>query len=1096
MPYVPGKGTTDAQRKAIGKLTYDVGVAVHSEYSRRVTWGYGADFIDLCYEWGYAHATTFWYRSFHSYAWGEGEGFTEDELKSVLIPNLDAKLPVGIRIYNIYYEDDSAHFVVADGYGYMWDESLFCVHLNFGWSGNSDAWYVLPDFNAGHNWYTTINYLYGNIYPEGPETGGIVSGRVLSSATSKPASGIVVTARNSDGDVKYAVTDAKGIYSFILPGSGGMVWNEDKWPDDDWDYDYDGGNNEESEETPIDWEISIENAWPEYESESQRSYSRSIRDSENHYGLDFSVDIYTVTFDPNGGSGGVSSRKSNIVGELPQTTRRGYTLKGWFTEQSGGTEVTASTWPSEDMTCYAQWEPIAYEVSFDANGGSGYMAPMEFVYDEAQMLSPNEFSKAGASFQGWSLSPSKTVSFADGESVMNLLAAPGTITLYAVWADENAVVVDTGTYFKATLFELGYDVPTDGKTVYSVVAKGLPSGLALKCNAAVKDKKGRVTKPAKVEWWIEGVPTATLDFLTNPPYLVITVEGETTTEPLVLESLQKVTELGELALGKSINTNGWLAGVGAGWSVTGLPTGLSFATKKVTKKSGKTTVTVAEAYSVYGKTTKAGLFTITAKKKVGAYYEAKKFRVLVTPSAVDTSRFGEDLTDMETMAYLPFEWYLTNDVSSVNGKVAKVTGLPTGLTFAAANTYAYTNPKKKTGKYLKQSAQTIVGTPTKPGTYVVTFTKNVKSGKTTVAKTSQVLWKVIPNDAELGLGFNSQGGVVESGTVGLNYGNLMAFTATSGATVTASGLPAGMSLVDLGGGNYAFKGFTTKAGTYLVTVKAALNGKTVTQRVALKVDGLPAWAKGTFDGYIWGTESGELGARNTNGLATVTVSAAGKISGKFQEYGTNWTFSAASYAEFNGTAYYAPVTAKYAYKVKSGKTTVTKYLTRNLVLAVSERRVEDNEPYEGDEALSRGFAMLEEEGGATVEAWQNLWGREDYKAVGKALFYVSKAKPYRTFTFKGSTDEGAAIGLTDAETLSFKVMPTGAVTATLSFDTGRQKTDTKTKKKVPVIYTATCVTAIIPTTAANSDPFRGEVFVYFAPSPANGFVGFAVCMSL
>ena len=113
---------------------------------------------------------------------------------------------------------------------------------------------------------------------------------------------------------------------------------------------------------------------------------------------------------------------------------------------------------------------------------------------------------------------------------------------------------------------------------------------------------------------------------------------------------------------------------------------------------------------------------------------------------------------------------------------------------------------------------------------------------------------------------------------------------------------------------YGFTGFTAKAGTYLVTVKATLKGRTVTQRVALKVDALPAWAKGTFNGVVRGREgtgngeqgiggtgngeegiegtgNGEQGIEGTgngeegigvvNGLATVTVSAAGKISGKF-----------------------------------------------------------------------------------------------------------------------------------------------------------------------------------------------------------------------
>ena len=645
-----------------------------------------------------------------------------------------------------------------------------------------------------------------------------------------------------------------------------------------------------------------------------------------------------------------------------------------------------------------------------------------------------------------------------------------------------------GEYFKATLEELGYDVPTDGKMPYTVKAFGLPAGLKLMSNKAVKDKKGKITKKANVEWWIEGVPTAALDFFTNPPYLVITVDGDTRTEMLPVDvKEQEVIDLGELELGQSINTNGWLAGVGAGWTVSGLPTGLKYATKKVTKATGsgkkKVTTTVAEAYAVYGKATKAGLFTITVKRKTGAFYETMKYRVLVKPAPVDTALFGEELTNITTMAYVPVEWDLTGDGGHagrvplpVVENVAKVAGLPVGLTFAAKNTYAYANAKKKTGKYLKQAGQTIVGTPTKPGTYVVTFTKNVTTGtgkkKKTVAKTAQILWTVTANDANLELGFNTVGGVIEGGTVGLKYGDLMAFDATEGATVTASGMPAGITLANLGGGSYAFTGFTTKAGTYLVTVKATLNGKTVTQRVALKVDGLPSWAKGTFNGYIAGVDGA------TNGLAAITVSSVGKISGKFYEGGTNWTFTAASYTGYDDAApaYSVPVVAKYAYKateiVKGNKKTVTKSVARNFTLRV------------GQDALG-GMATLEEVDGSTVEAWQNLWG-STYKAIGKKLFYTSAKKPYRVFTINGTSDIGMAMGLLPAETLSLKVTTAGAVTATMSFDTG--KTSSKGKA---VIYKPTCSTVVIPLSAADAEEFEGEVFLFFAPSPANGFPGFA-----
>jgi len=1056
MPYVPGSTTTTAQRKAIGKLTYDVGLAVNGSYSPDETWGYLGSFVDLCIEWGYAHASLY-----HESGW---KLFAKSHLYSVLIPNLSAKLPVGVGLRG---SSGGGHYVVADGYGYL--DGLFSVHLNFGWDGNSDAWYVLPGtISEGGYAFPGVEDICGNIYPNGPERGGIVSGRVLSSSTKKPVSGIVVTATNSSGEILRTKTDAKGIYAFILPAGDGGWWSS---------YDED------------EWEVSLENASP-------TSYSLRIWDDENYYDQDFSVRLHTVKFDANGGSG-TTSRTCNVLGTLPTTKRTGYTFEGWFTEPGGGVEVTETTWPTGNVTYYAHWKAIPYTVMFNANGGEGEMAPMAFLYDETQALSLNEFLRDDVPFRGWSLSPRGLLAFSDGEMVNNLTAVSnGVVTLYAVWYGD-VVTAATGDYIKAPLAVLGYDVPTDGKTPYEVKAYGLPAGLKLKCNAAVKDKKGKVVKKAKVEWWIEGVPTAALDFLTKPAYLVITANGRTETLPLLLETLaQDVKDLGEIALGTSVNTKEWLTGVGAGWSVSGLPAGLKFASKKITATSGKKPVTVAEAYSVYGKTTRAGLFTITAKKKKGAYYETKKYRLLVTPKSVDAARFGEDLTNITTMAYVPFDWGLTNDVSSIGGKVAKVAGLPAGLTFAAADTYAYKNAKKKTGKYLKQPGQTIVGTPTKPGTYVVTFTKNVKSGKTTVAKTAQILWRVIANDAPLSLGFNEAGGVVESGTVGLKYGDLLAFNATEGAKITASGLPTGIKLVDLGGGEYAFVGFTTKAGTYLVTVTATLKGKTVRQRLALKVGGLPAWAKGSFNGSVRGAGNGEWESEVTNGLAAITVSSVGKISGKFQELGTNWTFSATSYTARSAIAPYqdaficSNIVAKYAYKVKSGKTTVTKYVTRPFQFAVSSVPVVSVVSDVPDVPV-RGVVTMTEEDGSTIEAWQNLWGRANYKALGQDLFYTSKAKPYRTFTIKGASEEGAAMGLAPQMTLALKVTPNGVAIATMSFDTGRTKKDPKTKKTVKIIYKATCQTVVIPCSPADAETFEGVVLLYFAPSLANDFEGFA-----
>ena len=91
----------------------------------------------------------------------------------------------------------------------------------------------------------------------------------------------------------------------------------------------------------------------------------------------------------------------------------------------------------------------------------------------------------------------------------------------------------------------------------------------------------------------------------------------------------------------------------------------------------------------------------------------------------------------------------------------------------------------------------------------------------------------------------------------------------------------------------------------------------------------------------------------------------------------------------------------------------------------------------------------------------------------------------------GSSESFAPSESTYFAAVSLKVTPAGAVTATLTFDTGKTAKDKKTKKTVKVYYKPTCATVLVPTSAPDADPFTGYVPVYFAPSPANNFPGYA-----
>ena len=69
------------------------------------------------------------------------------------------------------------------------------------------------------------------------------------------------------------------------------------------------------------------------------------------------------------------------------------------------------------------------EITFDANGGVGYMEGQQLPVGEAGTLNYNEFSYEGYEFVGWALEPTGLVVYADGEEV----TIQGDVTLYAVW---------------------------------------------------------------------------------------------------------------------------------------------------------------------------------------------------------------------------------------------------------------------------------------------------------------------------------------------------------------------------------------------------------------------------------------------------------------------------------------------------------------------------------------------------------------------------------------------------------------------------------------------------------------------------------------
>ena len=146
------------------------------------------------------------------------------------------------------------------------------------------------------------------------------------------------------------------------------------------------------------------------------------------YYAHWKLNQYTITFDPNGGTGGWI-RMMDYGAEItpPTVTREGYTFTNWTPE-------VAKTVPAEDVTYTAQWTANRYTVTFHANGGKGEMVDQAFEFGKAAALEANAFEWAVHSFVGWATNETGEAVFADCAVVSNLTAVDNAVVdLYAVW---------------------------------------------------------------------------------------------------------------------------------------------------------------------------------------------------------------------------------------------------------------------------------------------------------------------------------------------------------------------------------------------------------------------------------------------------------------------------------------------------------------------------------------------------------------------------------------------------------------------------------------------------------------------------------------
>lgn len=224
-----------------------------------------------------------------------------------------------------------------------------------------------------------------------------------------------------------------------------------------------------------------------------------------------------------------------------------------------------------------------------------------------------------------------------------------------------------------------------------------------------------------------------------------------------------------------------------------------------------------------------------------------------------------------------------------------------------------------------------------------------------------------------------------------------------------------------------------------------------TYQIDTTVDPLPAWAQGTFAGVSYADADGA----ETNGLAAVSVTAAGKVSAKQTAAGRAASFTAPWYDRHDAAedAYHATLTAKVGAAV----------VTNRIAVYPAAHAATDAVPAETALGVMRGDLL---------DAWQTDWRREPWKGFAAAL---ARARPPLACAYE--------VGGGQPGTVSLKFGANGAVTAAGTFATGVDARGRETTAK------ASCSATLLP---QGGD--RYLVFVYFPPKGT--FRGHARCLAL
>lgn len=153
----------------------------------------------------------------------------------------------------------------------------------------------------------------------------------------------------------------------------------------------------------------------------------------------YTKNIYTITFETNGGTPIADFSAAYESAVNVTTTKDGYEFLGWFTDEELQQSYDLTTIPSKNLKLYAKWGELLYTIYIDT-GMPEYDTSIQKSYGAA-IDSIQQYARQGYKFNGWYSDSAKT------QLITFPYQVTGTATIYADWVVDNRNTASDSSYF-------------------------------------------------------------------------------------------------------------------------------------------------------------------------------------------------------------------------------------------------------------------------------------------------------------------------------------------------------------------------------------------------------------------------------------------------------------------------------------------------------------------------------------------------------------------------------------------------------------------------------------------------------------------------